>query len=526
MTRRIFHAALVVSGLLVAQALLAQPILAQPMVDSWPTYNGDYSGRRFSPLTQINSANIGNLAAAWSTKLTSGAPAYGVRLSATPLMVDGVLYITSLDNVWAVDARTGREVWHFYRESKGDMPRTGNRGVALQGNRLFFVTIDNVLISLDADTGKQRLAIPIADSKQLYFSSVAPIIIRNHVIIATGGDSLDIPAFVESHDPETGALQWKWRVTPAKSEPGFDTWPSQYAADFGGGHPWITGTYDPELNLYFVGTGNPDPVGAGASRKGDNLYTCSIVALNPDTGKLVWHFQVSPHDTHDWDAVQTPILIDAVVAGKSRKLLAQAGRHGYFTLLDRTNGKNVLTAPFLPTLNWSKGLNGAGQPMPDPAKEPHADGTLVSPPTSGATNWPPPSFSPQTGLFYVNTNEGFSLYYLTDPDRQPQGFAFREAGLGGGKSALVAIDYRTGKPAWKHYWRSPGGPNGVLSTAGNILFTGHGGYLIALDAGTGRTLWHAALPSPLANGPVTYVLDGRQYLVVGASDTLCAFALK
>ncbi len=510
---------------LITALLMGSSLLAQTPDEAWPTYNGDYSGRRFSGLTQVNTGNVEKLALAWATKVTSGATGYGVRISATPLMLDGVLYFTSLDNVWAVDARSGREIWRYYREAKGDMPRTGNRGVALYGKWLYFVTLDNNLVSLDAATGKQRFLVQFADPKQLFFSTVAPVVIRNHVIIATGGDSLDIPAYIEAHDPETGALQWKWRVTPAKGEPGFETWPSEYAAASGGGHPWISGTYDPELNLYYVGTGNPDPVGAGQSRKGDNLYTCSIVALNPDTGKLVWHFQVSPHDTHDWDAVQTPVLIDGVIDGKPRKLVAQAGRNGYFTVLDRTTGKNVLTTRMLPTLNWSKGVNSAGQPIPDPAKEPQPDGTLVSPPTSGATNWPPPSFSPQTGLFYVGTNEGFSLYYLTDPDQQPQGFAFREAGLGGNKSALVAIDYRTGEPAWKHYWRAPGGPNGILTTAGNLLFTGHGSYLIGFDATTGKTLWHTTMANALTNGPLTYLLDGKQYVIVGAGDTLYAYAL-
>ena len=506
MTARLFIAALI------AVACPAQ-------TTAWPTYNGDYSGRRFSPLTQINSTNVQKLAPAWSTKLNGG------RISGTPLMVDGVLYATALDHVWAIDARNGREIWHYYRESKGDMPRTGNRGVAIYKTWLFFVTLDNNLVSLDAATGKQRFLVNFADPKQLFFSTVAPLVIRNHVIIATGGDSLDIPAFIQAHDPETGAQQWKWRVTPRPGEPGATTWPNEYAASAGGGHPWLTGTYDPDLNLYYVGTGNPDPVGSGVSRKGDNLYTCSIVALNPDTGKLVWHFQVSPHDTHDWDAVQTPVLIDAPINGKPRKLLAQAGRNGYFTLLDRTNGKNVLTTKLLPTLNWSKGLNKNGQPIPDPAKEPRPDGTLVSPPTSGATNWPPPSFSPQTGLVYVGINEGFSLYYLTDPDQQPQGFAFREAGLGGNKSALVALDYKTGEPAWKHYWRSPGGPNGILTTAGNLLITGHGNYLIAFDAAKGKTLWHATLESPLTNGPITYLLDGKQYIIAAAGDTLRVFTL-
>ena len=507
MTARLFIAALI------AVACPAQ-------TTAWPTYNGDYSGRRFSPLTQISTANIQDLAPAWSTKLNGG------RISATPLMVDGVLYTTSLDHVWAIDARNGREIWHYYRESKGDMPRTGNRGVAIYKTWLFFVTLDNNLVSLDAATGKQRFLVNFADPRQLFFSTVAPLVIRNHVIIATGGDSLDIPAYIQAHDPETGAQQWQWRVTPRPGEPGAKTWPNEYAASAGGGHPWLTGTYDPDLNLYYVGTGNPNPVGSGVSRKGDNLYTCSIVALNPDTGKLVWHYQVSPHDTHDWDAVQTPVLIDAPINGKPGKLLAQAGRNGYFTLLDRTNGKNILTTKLLSTLNWSKGLNKRGQPIPDPAKEPSPDGTLVSPPTSGATNWPPPSFSPQTGLFYVGINEGFSLYYLTDPDPQPQGFAFREAGLGGNKSALVALDYKTGKPAWKHYWRSPGGPNGILTTAGNLLITGHGNYLIAFDAAKGKTLWHTTLESPLTNGPITYLLDGKQYIIAAAGDSLRAYGLE
>jgi len=314
----------------------------------------------------------------------------------------------------------------------------------------------------------------------------------------------------------------EWRTTPASDEPGIETWPGEYAANAGGGNPWISGTYDPDLNLYFVGTGNPDPVGAGQSRQGANLWTCSIVALNPDTGKLVWHFQASPHDTHDWDAVETPVLID----GQGRKLLAQASRNGYYFLLDRTNGKSVVSVPYLSTLNWSLGTDGKGQPIPNPAKEPAPDGTLVSPPTSGATNWPPPAFSPRTGLFYVATNEAWSLFYRTDPDPHPQGFAIREAALGGARAALLALDYRTGKPAWRHEWRTPAGVAGILATAGNLVFTGKGSYFVALDAATGRTLWHTGLTNPLTNGPVSYLLDGKQYVVAGAGDTLFTFALN
>jgi alcohol dehydrogenase (cytochrome c) len=441
-------------------------------------------------------------------------------------MVDGILYFTSLDNVWALDARSGREVWHWYREAKGDMPRTGNRGVAIYNGWLFFVTIDDYLVSLNAATGKQRWIVKISDAKQYYIATAAPVVIGNHVLIGTGGDSLGVSAFVEAHDPETGAAQWRWSATPAKGEPGIETWPDDFAAAAGGGHPWISGTYDPELNLYYVGTGNPDPVHTGKGREGDNLYTCSIVALHPDTGKMAWYFQASPHDTHDWDAVQTPVLIDGTIDGKPRKLLAQANRNGYFFLLDRTNGKSLVSVPYLQTMNWSLGTDSRGQPIRNPSKEPTPDGVLVSPPTSGATNWPPPSFSPATGLFYVNTSEAYSIFYLTDPDARPQGFAGRESGLGGAKSALLALDYRTGRVAWKHDWLVAGGPSGILTTAGDLLFTGHGSYLIAFHATTGRTLWHAGLASGLTNGPVTYLLDGRQYVVAGAGDSMYAFVLN
>lgn len=493
--------------LLLLAAACALP--AQPP-GSWLTYNGDDSGRRFSPLTDLTTANVHRLSLAWATRYTSGAPGHGVRISATPLLSNGILYFTSVDNVWAADARTGREIWHYFRESKGNMPRTGNRGVGLSGKWLYFVSIDDNLVCLDAATGRERWLVNISDPRQYYFSTVAPVIVKNHVIVATGGDSLDVPAFIEAHDPETGALQWKWRVTPES-----------------GGNAWLPGTYDPDLNLYFVGTGNPTPVGAGQSRPGDNLWTCSIVALNPDTGKLVWHFQASPHDTHDWDAVETPVLIDAPgPGGQPRKLLAQASRNGYYFLLDRATGKSLVSTPFLRTLNWSRGVDSLGQPVPDPAKEPRPDGTLVSPATAGATNWPPPSFSPRTGLFYFGADETFSLFYLTDPDPRPQGFASREAALGGAASALLALDYKTGKVVWQHPWRTPTGPAGILTTAGDLLFTGNGNYLIAFDAATGKTLWHAGLTAPLSNGPTTWLLDGKQYVLAAAGDALYAFVLN
>ena len=525
--------------------MLDPALLSKPATDAWPTYNGDYSGRRFSTLKQINQQNVKQLSLSWIFRVkvgpTPGAIIGGVEampeipstdpgistIKATPLMVNGVLYFSTPDNAWAVDARSGREIWHYYWKTKGGI-HIGNRGVGMYGNWLFFETPDNYLVSLDARTGKERWHLEIADVKQEYFSTPAPIIVGNHVLVGTGGDSLDVPGFLESHDPETGAIQWKWWSEPLKKgDPGWETWPDEYSMRHGGGMTWVPGTYDPELHLYYLGTGNPNPVLTGKSRQGDNLYTCSIVAINVDTGKLAWHFQPSPHDTHDWDAAQTPILIDGVIDGQPRKLLAQANRNGYFFLLDRTNGKNIATAPMIKTMNWSKGVAPSGQPIPDPGKEATIEGVLVSPNTGGATNWPPPSFDPETGLFYVGTVENFSMFYLTDTDPHPEGWGAAERDAGYFGAYLNAIDYKTGKIAWRHKWVFGWGPVGMLTTAGKLLFTGDNSQnLIAFDPANGDILWHAGLADSLSNGPITYMLDGQQYLIAGAGDSLYAFAIQ
>jgi glucose dehydrogenase len=294
----------------------------------------------------------------------------------------------------------------------------------------------------------------------------------------------------------------------------------------GGGMTWIPGTYDPELHLYYIGTGNPNPVMAGQSRKGNDLFTCSIVALNVDTGKMAWYFQTSPHDTHDWDAAQTPVLFDGEIDGKPRKLIAQANRNGYFFVLDRVTGKNIVTYPFLETLNWSKGVDSQGQPIPNPEKEPQVAGVLVSPPSGGATNWPPPSFDPETGLFYVSTSASYSVFYLTDTDPHPEGYGAAEKASGGLGNTLRAIDYHTGKTTWRHDWPGGGGSSGLLTTAGKLLFAGDGSsHLVAFDPASGKLIWHTDLETNVSNGPETYLLDGKQYLVVGAGSQLCAYTL-
>ena len=308
-------------------------------------------------------------------------------------------------------------------------------------------------------------------------------------------------------------------------EPGSETWPNEDAMKHGGGMTWQPVTYDPELNLIYVATGNPQPVIAHANRAGDNLFTGSVAALDVDTGRMAWYFQSSPHDTHDWDSTQTPVLFDAEFDGQPRKLLAQAARNGHFFVLDRATGKALLSSEYVKT-NWSKGYDARGQPIPDPAKHPQVDGALVSPNQGGATNWPPPSFSPATGLFYVSAARAFSVYYIYDTSENPQGWGGTDRG-GYSENMVQAIDYRTGRIRWTHKWEGSG-LSGLLSTAGNLLFSGDGSSsnFVALRATTGDPLWHANLGSSVSNGPITYELDGTQYVIVGAGDTLWAFVMN
>ncbi len=302
-------------------------LLLHPTADSWPGYHGDYSGRRHSALTQINAGNVNTLGLAWAFQTDQTA-----SIKATPILVDGILYFTVPDQLWAIDARSGHQIWHYqYPPNKGD--HIGQRGVAIYKDWIYFMGPDSHMVSLNAKDGSVRWNIAVADATKGYWTTMAPLVVGNHVIAGVGGDLDNIPMFLQSFDPETGKLQWKWDVSPAGT-PGGST----------GGTTWIPGTYDPDLNLIFWGTGNPTPVLAGDARPGDNKNTCSIVALNPDTGKLVWSFQPTPHDTHDWDAVEIPVLVDAVFKGKQRKMLMQASRNGYFFVLDRATGEILLTS--------------------------------------------------------------------------------------------------------------------------------------------------------------------------------------
>ncbi len=510
---------LLVCAMCAAQGLDPASIL-QPKPDSWPTYNGDYSGKRFSALKQIERGNVASLGMAWAFQTgISG----GQGLKSTPLLVSGMLYFTEPDDIWAVEARSGRQDWHYhYHANEGQ--HIGQRGVGMWQNKLYFETPDAHLLCLDARSGEVQWDVVLADVKLGYWATMAPLIIRNHVIVGVSGDFTDLHGFIDSFDPETGKLQWRWNALPKPGEPGSETWPKHSdAIEHGGGMTWITGTYDSDLNLLYWGTANPSPVLSGITRPGDNLYTCTIVALNPDTGKLVWHFQASPHDVHDWDAVQTPVIVDADFHGKPRKLLLQASRNGYLFVLDRTDGQALLSIPFA-EINWSKGLDAKGQPMGDPAKYPSASGTLVAPDALGATNWMAPSFDPATGFLYVDTHDSFSIYYDLS-EGKPEGFAGRDLSVWS-RSSLEAIDYQTGKICWSHDLGYGDNWAGVLSTAGSLVFTADNhGNILALDAKTGQTLWHAYGGGVVQSAPITYELDGRQYILIGSQTVLYAFAL-
>jgi len=554
-------------GLLGAQGL-DPATLVKPATDAWPSYAGDYTQRRYSTLTQIDTTNVRHLSLAWVRHLTAGggggegggffgprgdgAPLItgGVaeqpvtipgstsgtpRLSGSILQVNGILYVTSPDNAWAMDARDGHILWHYFWKSRGGT-HIGNRGMAMYGDWLFFETPDDILVSLDAKTGQERWHKDIASFDEQYFSTTAPLIVGDHVLVGTG-DDLDAPGFLQSFDPRTGDLQWKFYSVPMnKGDPGLDTWASLDAARHGGAQIWMPGSYDPETHLYIVGTGNPTPAYTARLRAPKdthtNLYTCAIVAINVDNGKLVWYYQTSPNDTHDWDSTQPSVLFDGTFNGKPRKMVMQAARNGYFYVLDRTTGEHLLTSKYAEAANWAQEINPKGQLVRNPEKDNTVPGSLVSPDNGGATNWFPPSYSPQTGLLYVVTREIYAMYYLTSTDPRLM------VGLGGSEqdvvgslgTSIVAVDYQTGKVAWKYrFVGNGGGATGLLTTAGGLLFANDGaGSLVAFGIQgkqPPKVLWHAQIGS-VDNAPETYTLDGRQYVLVASEGAVWAFYLQ
>ncbi len=482
-------------------------MLLKPPADSWPSYHGTYDGQRHSKLEQITPQNVRALSMAWAFQTHQKAD-----IKSSPLLVDGVIYFSVPDNVWAIDALSGHQLWHYtYPPNPG--LHIGSRGVGMYKNWLYFLVPDGHLISLNANDGTVHWKVQVADVTKGYWTSMAPLVVGNHVLVGTSGDFDNLVGYVRSVDPETGETQWQWNATPPVGTPGAPT----------GGNSWMTGTYDPDLNLVYWGTGNPTPVLAASTRPGDDLYTCSIVALNPDTGKMTWAFQPSPHDTHDWDAAETPVLVDGMFEGKPRKMLLQSSRNGYFFVLDRTDGSSLLTVPFGP-VNWATGVDKQGRPIPNPAKDPAPDGRLIAPDENGMTNFRSPSFDPKTGLFIVSSHPSYSLYFTKAADGT-YGWAGADYDLWS-KGVLEAIDYQTGKVRWTHEL-GPGTPTaGVLTTASGLTFTGDTrGNVLALETSTGKTLWHAGSGGRMSTSPVSYELGGRQYLLTSSGGVMFAWAL-
>ncbi|MGH9630760.1 MAG: pyrroloquinoline quinone-dependent dehydrogenase [Bryobacteraceae bacterium] len=490
---------------------------------NWLTYNGDYSGRRYSPLKQITVDNAGSLTAKWVYHFQGSR-----RLETVPLVYDGVMYVTNTNEVHALDARTGRRIWQYKSESLTNA--RVNRGAAILGDRVFLVTNDAHLVAIHRNTGAVLWDREYASAKNGYFSTMAPLAIRNAVLVGVGGGGSGQRGFVAALSPEDGREIWRFWTIPAKGEPGSETW-GNFPAEWGGGPTWSTGTYDPGLDTVYWPTGNPWPDFYGGHRPGDNLYTDSVVALDAKTGKLKWYFQFVPHDVWDWDANETPVLLDANWKGQPRKLLIQANRNGYHYVLDRVTGEFLHARPFVKKLDWAKGLDAKGRPILTPGKVPSPGGTKICPSVRGATNWMSPSYNPETGLFYVVTLEQCDIYVASAKDPVPNS-GFRGTGSEGiptepGEFSLRALDALTGEVKWDFPMPGPGTMwAGTVATAGGIVFTGDDdGNLVALDAKTGKDLWHFATGHTLYASPITFEAEGKQYVTIAAETNIFTFGL-
>jgi len=509
-----------------AQVTSERLVHAADEPQNWLTYSGRYSGWRHSTLKQITPANVSRLSLQWAFQSAELG-----QFETTPLAIDGILYGTAANNrAFAIDARTGRAIWRYQRVLPPKVHACCgmvNRGFAMLGDRLFMATLDAHVIALDRFTGNVIWDVAAADYRQGYSFTVAPLAVKNAIIVGVAGGEFGIRGFVDAYDAATGARLWRFDTVPGPGQPGNETW-SGDSWKTGGAPAWITGSYDPELNLIYWPTGNPSPSNYGGDRQGDNLYSNSLLALDADTGKLKWHFQFTPHDLYDYDSTQIPVLVDATWQGKPRKLLIHANRNGFLYALDRTNGAFLSAKPF-GTVTWAKEIGPDGRPVPNPELVPGTTGVRVCPSAIGLTNWFSPSYDPDTGLLYVTTTNQCDIFtgspqvyraghdfvgsiYVPDPVARPTG-------------SLKALDPLTGKQAWEFpYFSNPNG--GVLSTAGGLLFAGDSdGYFIALDARTGRDLWHVQLGAGVYSTAIAYQLDGRQYVVIPVGAALFAFAL-
>ena len=514
-----------------AQVSFERLIRADDEPHNWLTYSGTTFSQRHSKLAQITPDNVSRLELQWVYQVRSREPS-STKFEATPLVVDGVMYTVQPPNdVVALDAGTGRVLWtKEYTPAAAARLCCGrvNRGVALHGNTLFLGTIDGHLLALDAKDGRTIWDVALARPEAGYAITHAPLIVKNMVIVGPAGGEYGIRGFLAAFDVDTGKELWRFDTVPGPGEPGSDSWSGE-SWKTGGASIWMTGSYDPETNLTYWGTGNPGPVWNGDNREGDNLYTDSVVALDADTGKLKWHFQFTPHDEFDWDAAQVPVLADIAWQGRSRKVMFWANKNGFFYVLDRTTGEFLLGKPFV-DVNWANGLDARGRPIRVASVTPQTGGSSVAVIPMYGTNWYSPSFSPVTGLFYIPAFANRKSLVVKEAVTYVEGQRF----IGGGPrptdqpgyGAVRAVVPATGAMAWEFKMNGPT-TSGVLTTASNVLFTGgREGSFYALDARTGVPLWKATIGAATERGPMTYSIGGRQYVAVASGSALFTFALR
>ncbi|MES1257367.1 MAG: PQQ-binding-like beta-propeller repeat protein [Acidobacteriota bacterium] len=501
--------------------------ILHPAAAEWPTYNGTVGGNRHSPLAQITAANAGKLQLQWSWSN----PYQG--LETTPLVSEGVLYVTAPNEVCALDARAGRQIWCYSRPRNsaatiaGDAAKGANRGAALLGDRVFFATDDAHLICLNRITGSLMWDVDVREGPGAMGSTGAPLVVGDLVITGIAGGDAPLRGYITAYQATTGQQVWRFFTVPKRGQPGSETWTKAGQTDaiaVGGGATWTTGSYDAETGILYWPTGNPYPDTDGDERAGDNLYTNCVLALDAKTGKLRWHYQFTPHDLHDWDATEPMVLVDTRFNGRDRKLLLHADRNGFFYVLDRITGELLLGKPFVRKLTWASGIGADGRPQLLAGNRPTKAGIKTCPAVRGATNWYSTAFDPATRLFYVMAVEDCSIYQQTkaggfEPYRDPADPA---------EKFLRAIDIETGKVVWETLQIGPPESNysGVLSTAGGLVFYGEtGGSFAAVDAKDGRTLWHFNTGQQWKASPITYMAGGKQYVAIAAGGNLFAFAL-
>lgn len=511
-----------------ATTVSADDLLVEPVAANWPSYNGDYTGRRYSALNQITPANVAQLRAAWVFH-----PGNSQRLEVTPVVVRGVMYVTSSNDVFALDARTGRSLWHYHRPiSSGlldDAAAHKSRGVAVWKDSVYTETDDAHLLRLDARSGGLIWDVEYAEKSKHYGATSAPLVVKDEIVVGTSGGDSGVRGFVAAYDALTGKLRWRFWTIPGPGEFGSSSWPGNSYL-YGGATTWLPGTYDPALNTLYWTTSNAAPDFAGETRPGDDLYSASVLALDADSGKLKWYFQFTPHDLYDYDATETPVLIDQQENGTTRHLLVQADRNGFFYVLDRTDGKFLHATPFVDKLNWAKSIDASGRPILS-GRIPTADGTYICPGIVGATNWFSPSYNPNTRLFYFMALENCNIYFAK-PKAFARGETYYNSGTkrppdGRSQKILLAFSVPDGKPVWRYPQVGRGNSwGGTLSTAAGLLFfADDADSLEAVDATNGAPLWHFNTGQVIVASPMSYAINGEQYVALAAGSDIFAFAL-